>query len=373
MDLYRNCFRPLLFRLDAEAVHATALRATAVAGVVSRRLLRLVGGSCQHDPRLAMKAAGLSFANPVGLAAGFDKSGRAVRGLASMGFGSVEIGSVSAQASTGNARPRLFRLPADEAIIVNYGVPNDGAVVVARRLAAARTAAGGLPVPVGVNLVETNTGQPTDPDGVVDELLEAAVVFCGVADYLTVNLNCPNTTAGVSPFDEPVRLRHLLQAMSALTDVPPVFLKFTAHRNPARADRLLEAVAEHPFVAGFVFNLPPGTAYDLHTSRARVDAMPGTLCGLPTRDMMDDTLRFWYPRIDARRQIIIGSGGISSAEDAYRKIRLGASLVQLYTALIFQGPALVGRIRHGLADLLQRDGLSHLSEAVGLDHLDGRV
>ena len=373
MDLYRNYVRPLLFRLDAETAHKATVHATAVAGVVSRRLLSRLGGNCPPDPRLAMDVAGLKFANPVGLAPGFDKSGRAVHGLARMGFGSVEVGSVSAQASRGNAKPRLFRLPADQAIVVNYGVPNDGAVVVARRLAAARTVAGGLPVPVGVNLVETNTSRPTNPDGVVDELLAAARPFCGLADYLTVNLNCPNTTAGVSPFDAPTRLRHLLQAMSVLPDLPPVFLKFTAHRDPARADTLLEAVAGHRFIAGLIFNLPPGTAYDLHTPRTQVDAMPGTLCGLPTRDMMDDTLRFWYPRIDTSRQVIIGSGGISSAEDAYRKIRLGASLVQLYTAVIYQGPALVGRKRHGLAELLERDGLSHLSEAVGLDHVDGHI
>lgn len=366
MDAYRSCLRPLLFRLDAEGVHEAALRATGLAGRLSPGLMHRLGGSVQPDARIAMQVAGMSFANPVGLAAGFDKSGRGVRGLVHMGFGCVEIGSVSARPSQGNARPRLFRLPQDDAIIVNYGVPNDGAAVIARRLAAISLPP--RPVPIGINLVETNTGEPTDPDEVVEELIEAAGAFCGVADYLTLNLNCPNTTAGVSPFDDAPRLQRLLDGLAAVDGLPAVFLKFTAHRDARRADALLAATGAHDFVAGFIFNLPAGKAYRLRTPREVTEPMPGTLCGRPTQDMMDATLRFWYPRIDTKRHIIIGSGGIFSAEDAYRKIRLGASLVQLYTALVFHGPGLVGHISRGLAELLVRDDLSHLSEAVGLDH-----
>ncbi|HJP29475.1 MAG: quinone-dependent dihydroorotate dehydrogenase [Candidatus Latescibacteria bacterium] len=363
MSLYRTCLRPLLFRFDAETVHGATLRLAEVVGTSrpGRALLRSLF-QCQDD-RLASEVAGILFPNPIGLAAGFDKNGRAIHALSEIGFGSVEIGSVSALPSAGNPGPRLFRLPADAAIVVNYGVPNDGAAVVARRVNAAPT-----PVPLGVNLVETNTGHPADPDAVVGEFVEAARPFCGRADYLTLNLNCPNTTAGISPFDDSGRLRELLSEYTRLEHLPPVFLKFTAHRDPARADVLLEAVAACPFIAGFIFNLPPGKAYALRTPTAVTEPMPGTLCGAPTRTMMDDTIRFWYGRIDRTRQIIVGSGGINGAAEAYHKIRLGASLLQIYSALVFDGPGLVGRIHRGLLQLLDRDGLTHLSQAVGIDH-----
>ena len=362
MDLYRHCLRPILLRLDAEAVHEATLclAATVGASAMGRRLVRGLFGIVDH--RLATDVAGIHFPSPIGLAAGFDKSGRVIRSLSEI-FGFVEIGSVSAKPSVGNPRPRLFRLPADEAIIVNYGVPNDGAAVVARRVAAAPT-----PVPLGVNLVETNTGRPTDPDAVVGEFVEAARPFCGRADYLALNLNCPNTTAGVSPFDDDGRFRELLTEYAAIDGLPPVFLKITAHRDAFRAEAMLEAVDPYAFVAGFIFNLPPGKAYDLHTPATVTGPMPGTLCGAPTRTMMDDTIRFWYPRLDHTRHVIIGSGGITCADDAYRKIRLGASLLQIYTALVFHGPGLVRRIHRGLVRRLERDGLTHLSEAVGLDH-----
>ena len=375
MDLYRQLLRPLLFRVDAEEVHEATLTIAERAGALApgRALPRQLYGII--DNRLATDVAGIHFPNPIGLAAGFDKSGRAIRALAQTGFGFVEIGSVSAQPSVGNARPRLFRLPADEAIVVNYGVPNDGAAAVAQRVNATRTpnpSPNPLPisqtVPLGVNLVETNTGQPTDPDGIVEEFVTAARLFCGTAHYLTLNLNCPNTTAGVSPFDDEGRLRELLQEFATIKALPPVWLKFTAHRDPRRADALLEAVAPHPFVAGFIFNLVPGKAYQLRTPAAIVDPMPGTLCGPPVRAVMDETIHFWYRRMDRKKHTIIGSGGITCAADAYRKIRLGASLVQLYTALVFHGPGLVRRIHRGLVELLERDGLNHISQAVGADH-----
>ena len=367
MGLYRHCLRPLLFSINAEAIHEATLGLAATVGASAggRGLVHGLFGMGIADDRLATDVAGIHFPAPIGLAAGFDKSGRAIRALSEI-FGFVEIGSVSAQPSAGNPRPRLFRLPADEAIIVNYGVPNDGAAVVARRVNAAPTT-----VPLGVNLVETNTGRPADPDApdtVVSELVEAARPFCGRADYLTLNLNCPNTTAGVSPFDDSGRLGELLQELAAIEGLPPVFLKFTAHRDALRADVLLEAADAFSYIAGFIFNLPPGKAYDLRTPATVTAPMPGTLCGAPTRTMMDDTIRFWYPRINHTRHVIIGSGGITCADDAYHKICLGASLLQLYSALVFHGPGLVRRIHRGLLRLLEADGLQHLSQAVGMAH-----
>ena len=368
MSLYRRAVRPLLFRLDPERAHngaialGAALGRTGFGAAAVGRLFRF------EDQRLRQQVAGMTFANPVGLAAGFDKSGRAVRGLASIGFGSIEVGSVSARSSRGNAeRPRLFRLPADEAIAVYYGVPNDGAEVVARRLARSR-----VDVPLGVNLVETNTGVPVPAGEVMAELSEAAAAFSGVADYLALNLNCPNTGGGRSPFDDGGMIRELLGLLASIPGLPPVFLKLTASADPGRRDGVLEEIDGFPFVKGIIFNLPPGIPRQgLKTPAAELARMPGTLCGPPVRELVNRAIRAWYPCLDHSRHVIVGSGGISSAEEAYEKIRLGATLLQLYTALVFRGPGIVREINRGLCRLLERDGFSHLGEAVGADHVPG--
>ena len=402
MPLY-GLLRPLFFRLDPEWIHRATLSAVGAAGRIPpvRGLLR--GLLSVDDPQLRVEAGGLSFPNPVGLAAGFDKNGIAVEGLAAAGFGFVEVGSVSAHPSAGNPeRPRLFRVPEDEAIVVYYGVPNDGADAVARRFASLgrpgrsglpdqRSRDGlpdrpdqsgqpglqvqtqlhgpsGLPVPLGINLVETNTGRPAGVDEVVEELVAAMRPFLGLADYATLNLNCPNTTLGESPFDDPDTLRSLLAGYARYDAMPPTFLKVVPTTDAAIIESTLAAMDPFPFVKGVVFGLPTGKPYGNLKTPARVlDAMPGTLCGRPTRELIDASIQAWYRRMDRDRHVIVGTGGIFTAEDAYKKIRLGATLVQVYTALVYHGPGLVKRINRGLARLLARDGFDRVSDAVGAD------
>ncbi len=373
MSLYR-LLRPICFSLDPEWIHRVTLSAVGAAGRMPplRGLLR--GLFATDDPRLRVEAGGLAFPNPVGLAAGFDKNGVAMEGLAAAGFGFVEVGSVSAYPSAGNPdRPRLFRVPDDEAIVVNYGVPNHGAEVVARRFASAgQPGPPGQPrltVPLGINLVETNTGKPADAGVVVDELIAAVRPFLGLADYVTLNLNCPNTTSGRSPFDDPRTLRSLLAGYARYDAMPPTFLKVVPTTDPGAIEGTLAAMDPFPFVKGIVFGLPTGKPYaDLKTSRRLLDAMPGTLCGRPVRALVDASIQAWYPRMDRGRHVIVGTGGIFTAEDVYEKIRLGATIVQLYTSLIYHGPGLVKRINRDLCRLMSRDGLSRISDAVGVDN-----
>jgi dihydroorotate dehydrogenase (fumarate)/dihydroorotate dehydrogenase len=323
------------------------------------------------DRRLHTNVAGIDFKSPVTLAAGFDKDARAIEIMGRLGFGAVEIGSVSKYRCAGNAEhPRIWRLPLDHALRTHYGCPNDGADAVAGRLRHAH-----FPVPVGINLVETNTGVPSSAEQASEELSQAITPFLGLADYLVLNLNCPNVPRGhAGLFDDPAKLAVLLEACSRHRDIPPLFLKITPRGSDGRTiDAIVSAVEPFGFVKGFILNIPAAEPYALRTPRAEIDAMRGGIAGPLLRTPTNDAIRNWFPRIDRERHVLIGVGGIAGAEDAYATIRLGASLVQLYTALVYHGPGLIHRINRGLCRLLERDGFRSVSEAVGVDNRAGRA
>ena len=349
--MYKTLVRPLLFRFDAEAMHRAVLSACAIAAPVARRF------SAARYPGLALELAGIRFPAPVGLGAGFDKSGTATRALAAMGFGSIEVGSVSPLPSAGNpVRPRLFRLPEDEAILVFYGVPNDGAEAVAARLRGAR-----LPVPLGVSIIETNTGQRKTLDDVIEEFRAATQALAPHADYVALNLQCPNSDT--SPPWEPAGVSALLSAIDARR---PVFLKVAASADPATIDALLRAVAPFPFVRGFILStLLPKPYASLRTPFETLSNLPGSLSGAPLKMRARELVSAWYSRIDRKRHALIAVGGVQTGDDAYALIRRGATLVQLVTSLVYEGPRLPGRIHRQLAALLQRDGFASVADAVG--------
>jgi dihydroorotate dehydrogenase (fumarate)/dihydroorotate dehydrogenase len=364
MRAYRGIARPLIFRLDAETAHHMVVRcldATAFLAPVVDRLCAVT------DPRLSTTVAGLRFRNPIGLAAGFDKNGAAVPMLSALGFGAVEIGSISRDPSAGNARPRLFRLPDDEAIVVNYGLPNEGAAAVAARLVRTR-----IPVPLGINIVKTNRpgAAGETKDSIIAEYADAARILAPRADYLMFNLSCPNTEDCGDFFADRGCLDALLQALGSLGLKVPVFLKASPRGGIAAIERLLSAAEPHVFVSGFMYNLPPGKPDGLSTPEALWREMPGAVSGRPSAALADHCIRETYRRMDRKRFTIIGAGGVSSAEGAYAKIRNGASLVQLLTALVYEGPGVVHSIACGLAVLLQRDGFAQVADAVGVD-VDG--
>ena len=369
MHVYQRLLRPLLFRFDPEYVHRLVLRAGQMAGSIAPGRAALQSLHGYEHASLRTQLAVLNFANPVGLPAGFDKNGIAPQALAAIGFGLIDIGSVSLLPSAGNPlRPRLFRLPADDGIMVYYGVPNDGIECVARRLATLR-----LQVPLGLSLVETNTGVPASVDSVIAELVAAARVARKVSDYRVLNLNCPNSGGGFSHFDDPAHLRALLQAMQEVEREGRVFLRMSPPRDPALIDTLLDAIDPFPFVKGIGFYMfPADLATRLKTPLVARERMRGSFSGPANRVATEEAIRQWYARIDRSRLVLIGVGGIFSAEDAYRSIRLGASLVQVYTALIYRGPGVVGEIKRGLVRLLARDGLASVAEAVGVDCPQGR-
>jgi dihydroorotate dehydrogenase len=362
MTSYSRFIRPLAFRLDPETAHHLAIAAGARLGWAAGAMR---AATHVRDDRLATDVAGLHFPTPIGLAAGFDKSGSAIRALAGLGFGSIEIGSVSLDPSSGNPKPRLWRLPDDEAIVVHYGLPNDGADVIAKRLVRIR-----LPVPLGINLVVTNRGPaavPLKADQIISEYVAAAKAMAPHADYLMLNLSCPNTVDGRDFFADAGHLDACLAALGEVKLRPPVFLKVSPLGGIEAIERVLAAADGRDSVSGFMFNLPPVKPEGMRTPEHLWRELPGAVSGPPAAPLADFCIRETFRRMDRKRHVLIGAGGVSSADDAYKKIRLGASLVQLLTALIYQGPGVVREITQGLAQLLARDGVKHVADAVGAD------
>lgn len=372
-SLYSSLLRPLLFRLAPERAHNWTVEACRIGGAVPG-VATLTRACLQTShPLLQGNVAGMHFANPIGLAAGWDKSGRALRMLDALGFGFAEIGSVSARPSVGNPRPRLFRLPQDLGIVVNYGLPNDGAEVVSNRLAAYRST-----VPIGVNIVKTNDGPEAPPcseDQIFADYVRSVSLLQSHANYLMLNLSCPNAVGGRQVFARPGSITGLLRQLASLNLSCPVFLKVAPHDDPAEHERLLIECEAFDFVRGFCFNLPSGKPETLTLTTPRSDLcnMPGAVAGKPVEAIINRCIAELYLRIDPTRYIIIGAGGVFSAEDAYLKIRLGASLVQIYTALVYNGPGIVKQICNGLAELLRRDGFEHVSQAVGSAHRESTL
>ena len=368
VSVYSTILRPLLFRLNAETAHHLAIETCRVGAAIpgaialTRTLLEAA------HPFLECDVAGLRFNNPIGLAAGWDKSGRALRMLDNMGFGFAEIGSVSARPSVGNPPPRLFRLPADNAIIVNYGLPNDGAEIVGRRLASHRGRH-----PIGVNIVKTNDGSnapASSEEAILEDYVRSVSLLQSHASYMMLNLSCPNAVGGEETFARAGSITRLLERLVPLKISAPLFLKVAPRDDPAAHERLLNECESFEFVRGFCFNLPTGKpeTLTLKTPRESLVSMPGAVAGKPVEALINRCIAGLYVRMDRQRYAIIGAGGVFSAEDAYQKIRLGASLVQIYTALIYHGPGVVKRICHGLADLMSRDGFTSLSQVVGSAH-----
>ena len=357
MGLYRLAVRQALFTLDAERAHnltLAALRQPAIVGA-----LRAVPKPAR-DERLHQTVLGLDFAHPVGLAAGLDKHGEAVPAWTALGFSFVEIGTVTPRPQPGNPRPRLFRLPADHAIINRFGFNSVGGVDVARNLAASVPA----PIRVGVNLGRNKT---TPNDEAADDYCRALEMIHACAEYVVINVSSPNT-AGLRDLQDSRTLRTLVERVVARTKALttrrsiPVLVKVAPDMTPQELLASVDAAVEGGAAGIVATNTTVGR--DGLASSGPTAAEAGGLSGRPLRPLAAETCRQLYAHLRGRVPII-GVGGIFTADDAYERIRAGASLVQLYTALVYEGPGVVSRIVRGLAGRLDRDGFSHMRDAIG--------
>jgi dihydroorotate dehydrogenase len=354
MSLGERLALPLLRRLDPESAHRAAIAALK-AGLGPRR-------PAAGSPRLSTRLGPLEIANPVGLAAGFDKNAEAVGALVAAGFGFVEVGAATPEPQPGNPRPRLFRLPEDRAVINRFGFNNDGAAAVAARLAA-RPPGGVVGLNVGAN--------KTSPDRAADYARVLGVAGPYV-DFATVNVSSPNTER-LRDLQGAAALARLLEGVAdANARLPrqiPILLKIA----PDLTDGELAELAEVALAAGIAGIVATNTTLARDGLRSRHAAEAGGLSGQPLFARSTTVLAKLHA-LTGGRLPLIGVGGVGSAEAAYAKICAGASAVQLYTALVYEGLALVPRILEGLDAALARDGFASIAEAVGTDRdrwLDG--
>jgi dihydroorotate dehydrogenase len=359
--MYR-LLRKLLFLLPPESAHALGLGVLALLGrwpsICRRARARaLSAGVGREAVDLRTRSAGMELAHPVALAAGLDKDAHAVSGLFALGFAAVEVGTVTPRPQPGNPAPRLFRLPEHGALINRLGFNNAGAEAAATQLRAATWRPGPLGVNVGKN-------QDTSLESASADYLACVSALAPDADYLVVNASSPNTP-GLRQLQEPERLSALLRAVRSRMDqvAPgrPLFLKIA----PDLAAEAVEAVVDVALqarVSGLIATNTTITRPFAHP----LAGQQGGLSGRPLRALATETLRCAARRADGRLALW-AAGGVATAEDVYERLRAGASVVQVYTAFIYEGPALVRRLLQGLEVLLRRDGVRRLADVIGVD------
>ena len=334
--------RPALFALDPERAHRLTVAA-----------LKAAPRTHACSPQgLATKVAGIAFPNPLGMAAGFDKDAEVPDQLLGLGFGFAEVGSITPRPQAGNPKPRLFRLVEDRAVINRMGFNNGGAEAALARLEARKGRGGVLGINVGAN---------KDSVDRVADYAEMTRLMAPHATYLAVNISSPNTP-GLRALQDEAALAGLLDAVLEArgSDGPPVFLKVAPDLEPADIDAIARIALDKALGALIVSN----TTITRPDLRSRHREETGGLSGAPLRDLAQQRL------VDFRKATggaipLVGVGGIASAEDAWARIRAGASLVQLYSAMVYEGPGLPRRILRGLERLMRRDGFSSIAEAVG--------
>lgn len=353
--LYR-CFRPLIYKLSPERAHHLTLAALARAPAAP---------APPADAILAQRVWGLHFAHPVGIAAGFDKDAVAPAQLQGLGFSFVECGTATPRPQAGNPRPRVFRLPGDRAIVNRLGFNNAGLAAACARLKAARRA-GKLQGPVGLNV-----GMNKDSAAATPDYRTGVAAGLAVADYLTINVSSPNTP-GLRDLQNAQHLQGLLAELVATRNRHASRVPLLVKISPDLDDDGLAAVAEATLAAGI------DGAICTNTTTARPPSLTepaaresGGLSGQPLFEPATTVLRRFY-KLTQGRLPLIGVGGIGDADQAYAKIRAGASLLQLYTGLMYDGPGLAQSLTAGLAARIKAEGFASVAKAVGADHATKR-
>ena len=346
--------RPLMMALDAEKAHGLTL-------AMLKRGFGSLFGAGKDDEVLQTNVLGMHLPNPIGLAAGFDKNAVAPDACLKLGFGFVEVGTVTPRPQDGNPKPRVFRLRQDRGVINRIGFANEGAGTVTKRLSTRR--AQGRSGIVGINI-----GANKDSEDRLDDYVAGLRRFTGLGDYFTVNVSSPNTP-GLRDLQDQSALTDLIARLATEREkagslrTMPLLIKIAPDLSPAACEGIAQAIAGQP-VDGLIIS---NTTIDRpDTLKNRYKSEQGGLSGLPLKEKALETLRHMYRLTDGTLPLV-GVGGVSSGADAYERIKAGASLVQIYTALVFEGPGLIKRIKRDLARLVKEDGFKSVAQAVGTE------
>lgn len=345
-----------MFRLSADYAHELTVK---FGSTISRYkpITGMIGSLYEHSaPSLEQTLLGISFKNPVGLAAGFDKNGTLAPLMQSLGFGFLEVGSVTANPATGNPKPRSFRLPADESIINRLGLNNDGVQTISKRLKNLE-----LSIPLGINIAKTHDPKISGQKA-IDDYVTSFEKVKEIGDFITINISCPNTAEGKT-FEDPKSLDSLLSALAIDKDsmLAPVLVKFSVDLSESLLEELI-SVCENHSISGYVACNTSQNRDQLVTSKSTVREIGrGGLSGRAIRDKSTEIISK-IRQMSKRNKLIIGVGGISSGEDAVDKLKAGADLLQIYTSMIYEGPSVVKKINKEIEAYLKATGLNHIYE-----------
>ncbi len=342
--------RKLLFKMNPERVHdLTIFLGRFMSFTKLSRILRFF--FVYKNKILEEEILGIKFKNPIGLAAGFDKNGYLTNFIPDLGFGFMEIGSLTANRCEGNPKPRLHRIIKDKGIIVNYGLVNQGVERVYERIKNEK-----FRIPVGISIAKTNDSSIKGASS-VEDYFKGLNKMKNIGSYTTINISCPNVGDGRS-FEDPILLEKLLKKVWGRKNL---FLKISPDLEREKLNKIL-SLAEKYSVAGFVISNLIKERKGL--SKDKNLKFRGGISGKPVNKKSDEMLKYIYKKMGGKF-ILVGCGGVFNGEDAYRKIKNGASLVQMVTGLIFEGPSIIKKINKELVEFLKKDGYKNISEAIG--------
>lgn len=360
--IYKKLIRPILFLIHPEVIHdLISFKGRLLASFPPTYWLFKKLWQFEHQS-LEQTVAGIRFKNPIGLSAGFDKDGKLPKAMEMVGFGYTQVGSVTAHPYKGNPGRRLFRLKKSQGLVVYYGLKNQGTPRILERIRKTK--------PEGINLsfsvAKTNSPETCSSEEAIEDYTSSIreIAESGLAELITINISCPNTYGG-EPFTTPERLDNLLQAVEDLGVDLPIFVKMPVDFKWQEFSELLEVISNFTISGVIISNLTKN-----RDSEAIKDEIPteikGGISGKPTKEIANKLIAKTYKHY-GDKLTIVGVGGIFSAEDAYAKIKAGASLLQLITGMIYEGPGLIKEIKQGLVEKLEQDGYKHISEAIGAD------
>ena len=352
--IYIHIIKPIFFQIDPETIHDFIVKRGSSSNKLTLKLFSLLF-SYKHK-KLEQTILGINFKNPIGLAAGFDKDAKLTNFISSLGFGFMEVGSITYNPYEGNPGRRLWRFPNSKSLLVYYGLKNQGAKIISERL---KTKTHNIIV--GTSIAKTNSKYTVETKEGIRDYIEGYKYFKDVGDYFTINISCPNAFGG-EPFTDPIKLNLLLKEIVKVKTLKPIFLKISPDINQETLDKIIELCLKYKINGIICSNLTKNR----NNPKIKVLNAPnvGGFSGKLVEDLSNKQIRYIYKKTKGEL-VIIGCGGIFTAEDAYKKIRAGASLLQLITGMIYQGPQTVSEINQGLVKLLEKDGYDHINEAIG--------